>query len=83
MIWREGGRYRDSYLISLEGLYFISDLETLPSGLQCPDLYFEGFSRNFEVSLIRAKLLGIDRIQEGATSLRVSTFGGESLGISV
>jgi hypothetical protein len=35
-----------------------------------------------EVSFIRDKLLGIDKIQEGTTSLEDSAFGGASLGIS-
>jgi hypothetical protein len=36
--WREGEHFGDSDLFSLEGLYFRSDPETLPSDLQCPDL---------------------------------------------
>jgi hypothetical protein len=82
MIWREGVCYRDSYLLNLEGLYLIYDLETSPSDLQCPDLCLYGVSSYLEVNFIWVELLGIDRIQEGATSLRVSTFEGASLGIS-
>jgi hypothetical protein len=36
--WREGGHFLDSNLFSLEGLYFIYDLENSPSDLQCHDL---------------------------------------------
>jgi hypothetical protein len=35
-----------------------------------------------EVSFIKAELLGIERIQEGTTSLEVLAFGGAPLGIS-
>jgi hypothetical protein len=66
----------------LEELYFVSDLETSPRGLQCPDLSFWEVSGHLEVSFIKAKLVGIDSIQEGATSLEDSTFGGAALGIS-
>jgi len=65
----------------LEGLYLRSNPETSPIDLQCPDLSLYEVSRHLEVSFIQAKLLGTDRVQEGATSLEDSSFGGESLGI--
>jgi hypothetical protein len=78
-----GGCYSDSDLFSLEGLYFKSDIETSPRGLQCLDLSFWGVSGHLEVSFMRAEILGFDSIQEGAAPLGDSAFGGASLGISV
>jgi hypothetical protein len=50
----------------LEGLHFRSDPETLPSDLQCPDLYSWRVSEHLEASFSRAELSRVSVIQWGA-----------------
>jgi hypothetical protein len=67
-IFGGGGRYSDSDLFSLEGLYFRSDIETSPRGLQCPDLSFRGFQGIWR-SPSEGRIIRVSVIQEGATPL--------------
>jgi hypothetical protein len=56
----------DSDQVSLEELHFRSNPETLPSDLQCPDLYFWRVLEHLEASFNRAELSRASVIQWGA-----------------
>ena len=61
-------------------IYSRSGSETSPTGFPYPDIHSRRVSHHLEASFFRDKLSRVSSIQEGATPLANSVFGG--VGIS-
>ena len=76
------GTSYDSVNLRSRELHPESKPETSPTGFSQFDLHSWGVSRHLEAFLIRVELPRVPGIQEGASSVEESQFGGVCLGRS-